>query len=118
MNFLQILNAMVLAFFINVPIQIIITIGQWLVMARFIAPSDRTIKHALSCLAATYITAWFIALLLWLFWPLDPDLILYKNRISIPAVIGEAIAMLYWMKHYKHIFRKKIELRSRPTPKT
>ncbi len=87
-------------------------------MARFIAPSDRTIKHALSCLAATYITAWFIALLLWLFWPLDPDLILYKNRISIPAVIGEAIAMLYWMKHYKHIFRKKIELRSRPTPKT
>ncbi len=105
------MKVMVLAFFINAPIQIIITLGQWLLMARFIAPPDKTIKDALQCLAATYITAYFLALLIWLFWPLDPDLIMYKNRISIPAIIGEAIAMFYWLKHFKYILRRKIELR-------
>lgn len=102
---------MILAFFINAPIQIIMTIGQWLLMARFISPPDRTLKHALKCLAATYITAYFIALFIWLFWPLAPELTMYKNRISIPAIIGEGIAMVYWLKHYKYIFRRKIELR-------
>ncbi len=110
MDLYTILDAMILAFFINAPIQIIITIGQWLVMARFIAPPDKTIKDALNCLAATYISAYFIALLIWMFWPLDPELTMYRNRISIPAVIGEGIAIFYWLKHSGYIYRKKIEL--------
>ncbi len=111
MDLYTILDAMILAFFINAPIQIIITIGQWLVMAQFIAPPDKTIKDALNCLAATYVSAYFIALLIWLFWPFDPELSMYKNRISIPAIIGEAIAIFFWLKHFKYILRKKIELR-------
>ncbi|MDX2502881.1 MAG: hypothetical protein QNL62_00180 [Gammaproteobacteria bacterium] len=98
-----ILDALVLAFFINAPIQIIITIGQWLLMARFIAPQDKTISDALACLALTYISAYLIALLIWLFWPLAPDLIMYNNRISIPAVLGEIIAIPFWLKKFAYL---------------
>lgn len=95
-----IVETMLLAFFINAPIQIIITIGQWLLMARFIAPEGKTIGDALGCLAITYLTAYLIALIIWLFWPLSPELILYNNRISIPAVVGEVIAIPIWLKQF------------------
>lgn len=108
MSFLtNIIDAMVLAFFINAPIQVIITIGQWLLMARFIAPPDKTISDALQCLALSYITAYFLSLVIWLIWPLDPELIMYKNRISIPAILGEAIAIPFWLKRFAYIGRSQ-----------
>lgn len=104
-------DAALLALAINAPIQLIITIGQWLLMARFLGPNTvgadkRTIGDALSCLALTYLSAYFIALFFWLFWPLDPELILYNNRISMPAVLGEIIAIPFWLKQYGYFKRK------------
>jgi len=98
---------MVLAFFINAPIQVIITIGQWLLMARIIAPQDKTIGEAMQCLALSYVTAYFLSLIIWLVWPLDPELIMYKNRISIPAILGEVIAIPFWLKRFGYIGRKQ-----------
>ena len=69
----------------------------------FYCSKDKTIGDALTCLAATYITAYFIALLFWLFWPLHPDLIMYNNRISVPAVLGEIIAIPFWLKRFGYI---------------
>ena len=101
-----IFDSLALAFFINAPMQIIITIGQWLLMARFIAPENKTIGDALACLALTYISAYLIALLIWLFWPLHPDLILYRNRISIPAILGEIIAIPFWLKRFGYLYSR------------
>ncbi len=89
-----------LAFSINAPIQLIITIGQWLLIARFLNPPNKTISNTLLCLVVSYISAYLIALGLWLFWPIDPELILYHNRISIPAVLGEMIAIPFWLKQF------------------
>lgn len=103
----EIIDAMILAFFINAPIQVIITAGQWLLMARFLAPADKTIAIALKCLALSYVTAYFLSLIIWIAWPLDPELIMYKNRISIPAIIGEAIAIPFWLKRFGYIGRQQ-----------
>ncbi len=104
---MAIFEIIVLAFSVNAPIQIIITIGQWLLMARFLAPNNKSISDVLSCLALTYITAFLLALLFWLFWPLDPDLILYNNRISIPAILGEIIAIPFWLKQFGYFKKNK-----------
>ena len=97
------LDAVFLAFLVNAPIQVIITIAQWLLMARFIAPQDKSFYDAIRCLASTYISAFLLSLLIWLFWPLSPDLVLYSNRISIPAVIGELMAIPFWLKRYGYL---------------
>lgn len=106
----QIIEAAWLALSVNAPIQVIITIGQWLLMARFLTSNTnrRTIRNALSCLALTYISAYAIALPIWLFWPFDPELILYNNRISMPAVIGEAIAMPFWLYRFGYFKRQTL----------
>ncbi len=104
---MAIFEIIVLAFSVNAPIQIIITIGQWLLMARFLGPNNKSISDALSCLALTYITAFLLALLFWLFWPLDPDLILYNNRIIIPAILGEIIAIPFWLKQFGYFKKNK-----------
>ena len=67
-------------------------------MARFIAPQDKTIYDAIRCLGLTYISAFILSLIIWLLWPFSPDLVLYSNRISIPAVLGELIAIPFWLK--------------------
>ena len=100
------IEIVILALSVNAPIQIIITIGQWLLMARFLAPKERTFKDALSCLALTYISAFLLALLFWLFWPLSPELILYNNRISIPAILGEIIAIPFWLYQFGYLKKK------------
>lgn len=97
------INAMVLAFFINAPIQLIITIGQWLLMGRFLAPEDKTLNDALSCLALSYFTAYLLSLIIWFAWPFDPELVMYNNRISIPAILGEMIAIPFWLKRFSYI---------------
>ena len=97
----------VLALSVNAPIQVIITVGQWLLMVRFLSPENKTISDVLSCLALTYVSAFLLALLFWLFWPFDPELILYNNRISIPAILGEIIAIPFWLKQFGYIGKKK-----------
>ena len=104
MSFLEII---ILALSVNAPIQVIITIGQWLLMARFLAPKERTFSDALSCLSLTYITAFVLALFFWLYWPLDPELILYNNRISIPAIMGEIIAIPFWLYQFNYFKSKE-----------
>ncbi len=104
---MPVFDVVFLALSVNAPIQIIITIGQWLLMARFLAPRERSLSDALSCLALTYITAFLLSLLFWLFWPLNPELILYNNRISIPAILGEAIAIPYWLYRYNYFKNNK-----------
>jgi hypothetical protein len=99
-------EAIALAFFVNAPIQIIITIGQWLLMGRFLAPEDKTISDALRCLGLSYLSAFVLSLVIWLFWPLPSDWIMYNNRISIPAVLGEAIVIPIWLKRFGYIGRK------------
>ncbi|MCU7939236.1 MAG: hypothetical protein KZQ64_11970 [gamma proteobacterium symbiont of Bathyaustriella thionipta] len=101
------IDAIVLAFFINAPIQLIITIGQWLLMGRFLAPEDKTIIDALNCLALSYISAFLLSLFIWFFWPFDPELVMYNNRISIPAILGEMIAIPIWLKWFGYIGDKK-----------
>lgn len=102
----NVINALILAFFINAPIQIIMTVAQWLVMARIIGPKDKTARDALRCLVLSYITAYILAVLIWLVWPLEPELILYRDRISIPAIIGELIAIPFWLKRFGY-FKKQ-----------
>ena len=46
------------------------------------------------------------ALLIWLLWPLHPDLILYRNRISIPAILGEIIAIPFWLKRFGYLYSR------------
>ncbi len=107
---MPIIDWLILAFSVNAPIQVIITMGQWLLISRFLNPTHKSFTRLLLCLLTTYISAYLIALIIWLFWPLDIDLILYHNRISIPAVIGEIIAIpiwLYWF-HYIGLSSKKI----------
>ena len=104
---MAVIDAIILAFLINAPIQIIITIGQWLLMARFLAPEGKTISEALTCLGLTYLSAYLLALLIWLFWPLDPELVMYNNRISIPAIMGEMIAIPIWLKRFGYIGQAK-----------
>jgi len=101
------IDALLLAFFINAPIQLIITVGQWLFMARFLAPVDKTLGETLSCLALSYFTAYLLSLLIWFAWPLDPELVMYNNRISIPAVLGEIIVIPFWLKRFAYIGSKE-----------
>lgn len=103
----NILDAVILAFLINAPIQIIITVAQWLLMARFIAPQDKSFCDAVRCLGKTYISAFIAALIIWLFWPLSTELIMYNNRISIPAILGELIVIPFWLKRCGYILRSK-----------
>jgi len=110
----SIFEVIFLALSVNAPIQFIITAGQWLLMARFLAPKERTFRDALSCLSLTYLSAFLLSLLLWLFWPLDPELILYNNRISIPAIIGEMIAMPYWLYQFNYFSKFKNKGVNRP----
>ena len=75
-------------------------------MARFIAPEDKTIGDALSCLGLTYLSAYLLSLIIWLFWPLDPELVMYSNRISVPAILGEIISIPFWLKRFGYIGSK------------
>lgn len=104
------IDAMVLAFFINAPIQIIITIGQWLLMGRFLAPQDKTLGDALNCLALSYVSAYLLSLVIWLAWPFAPELVMYNNRISIPAILGEVIAIPVWLKWFGYIGSTKAKV--------
>ena len=72
-------------------------------MARFIAPQDKSFYDAISCLGMSYISAFIVSLFIWLLWPFPADLVLYSNRISIPAVLGELIVIPFWLKRYGYL---------------
>ncbi len=107
MQLADIIDAMILAFFINAPIQLIITIAQWLLMVRFISIRTQTISSILSCLIFSYLSAYLLSLFFWFAWPLDPEWVMYNNRISIPAILGELVALPFWLKWYGYMGRKK-----------
>ena len=100
---LSFLDTALLAFLVNAPIQVIISVAQWLLMARFIAPQDKSFCDAIRCLAATYTTAFILSLIIWLVWPFPNEWVLYSNRISIPAVLGELIAIPFWLRRYGYL---------------
>jgi hypothetical protein len=95
-----------LGFFIGAPILVISAIAQWLIQFRLIP--DHNIPHmrGLRCILYAQLSAYFLSLFIWMLWPLDPELIMYNNRISIPTVIGEIIAIPFWIKHVGY-FKKQ-----------
>jgi len=103
----RILELFSLAFFVGAPILVISAIGQWVVQFRLI--HNHNVEHlaGLKCIFYSAISAYFISLFIWIFWPLHPDLIMYNNRISIPTVIGEFIAIPIWLKRFGYILKNK-----------
>jgi len=103
----RILELFSLAFFIGAPILVISAVGQWVLQFRLI--QNHNVEHlaGLLCILYSALTAYVLSLLVWIFWPLHPDLIMYNNRISVPTVIGELIAIPIWLKRFGYIFTQK-----------
>jgi hypothetical protein len=104
----QIFELLSLGFFVGAPILIISAIGQWVIQFRLIPEHNVPHLSGLRCILYTQITTYILSLIIWVFWPIDPQLIMYNNRISIPTVIGEFIAIPLWMKRYGY-FNQKIK---------
>lgn len=102
----RILELLTLAFFIGAPILVISAIGQWVLQFRLI--ENHNVEHlaGLRCILYSAVSAYLLSLIIWIFWPLHPELIMYNNRISIPTVIGELIAIPFWLKRFGYIYRK------------
>jgi len=103
----RVLELISLEFFIGAPILVICAIGQWVIQFRLI--QNHNVEHlaGLRCILYSAISAYFLALFIWIFWPLHPELIMYNNRINIPTVIGEFIAIPFWLKRFGYIKKKK-----------
>ena len=52
--------------------------------------------RALVCILLTALSAYVLSLPLWLLWP-DPDSLMLRDTFSVPALIGEALAMPFWL---------------------
>jgi len=89
-----------LSFFISAPILVISAIGQWVIQFRLIPEHNVQHMDGLRCILYTQISVFIFSIFLWIFWPLDPQLIMYNNRISVPSVIGEIIAIPLWIKYF------------------
>ena len=89
-----------LSFFISAPILVISSIAQWVILFRLIPEHQIPHMDGLRCILYTQISVYIISLILWILWPLDPQLIMYNNRISVPTVIGEVLVMPLWIKHF------------------
>ncbi len=101
----KVLELLSLGFFIGAPILVISAVAQWLIQFRLIP--DHNIPHmtGLKCIFYAQLSAYFLSLFLWVLWPIHPDLIMYNDRISVPTVIGEIIAIPFWIKRFGY-FKK------------
>ena len=96
-----------LGFFVGAPILVISAIAQWLIQFRLITEHNVPHLSGLRCILYAQISAYILSIIVWVFWPIDPQLIMYNNRISIPTVIGEFIAIPLWMKRYSYFNQNK-----------
>lgn len=94
------------SFLVGLPIFIIAAVAQWVLQFRVFPNPGLSIAQGLSCILITFVSAYLLSMLIWLFWPLHTGLILYNDRISIPAVIAEIIALPFWMKRYGYFKRQ------------
>jgi len=99
-----------LGFFISAPILVICAIGQWVIQFRLIPEHNVPHIKGLKCIFYTQISVYFLSIILWILWPLDPQLIMYNNRISVPSVIGEIIAIPFWLKYFGYFKPKKTSI--------
>lgn len=96
-----------LSFFISAPILVISSIGQWVIQFRLIPEHHVQHVDGLRCILYTQISVYILSIILWVLWPLDPQLIMYNNRISVPGVIAEVIVMPLWIKHFGYFKSSK-----------
>ncbi|MFK5984145.1 MAG: hypothetical protein QM479_01790 [Pseudomonadota bacterium] len=107
MNFSALIDLLALNFFISAPLLVISAVGQWVIQFRLIPEHQVTHLRGLRCIIYSLISAYLLSLIIWISWPADPALIMYNNRISLPAVFGEFIAIPFWIircgyfRHYK-----------------
>ncbi len=87
-------------FFISLPVLVIVAVGQWVVQFRLIFEHSVSVKNGLLCIFFSQLSAFFLSFFIWLSWPLDTGLILYHDRISIPAVVAEMIAIPFWLRYF------------------
>lgn len=103
----RLLELLSLNFFISAPILVISSIGQWVIQFRLIPEHNISHMTGLRCIIYAQVSAYVLSLIIWILWPLDPLSIMYNNRISIPTVIGEFIAIPLWIKRFGY-FKPKI----------
>ncbi|MBF0265769.1 MAG: hypothetical protein HQL46_10890 [Gammaproteobacteria bacterium] len=94
------------SFYISAPILVIAAIGQWVIQFKLIPNHHLNTLPALRCIIFTIITAFILSIIIWLIWPFDPSLIMYNDRISIPASIAEFIAIPFWLKRCGYFNRE------------
>ncbi|MFK5891859.1 MAG: hypothetical protein QM504_01400, partial [Pseudomonadota bacterium] len=94
------LELLSLGFFVGAPILVISAIGQWVIQFRLIPVHNVPHMAGLRCIVYAQVSAYMLSLIIWILWPLDPLLIMYNNRISVPTVIGEFIAIPLWINSY------------------
>ena len=91
---------------IGAPILVISAVGQWVIQFRLIPEHNVPHMQGLRCIIYTQLSAYLLALVVWLLWPIDPQLIMYNNHISVPNVIAELITIPFWLKRFGY-FKKK-----------
>lgn len=94
-----------LNFFISLPVLVISAAGQWVIQFRLIFNHTVTLKNGLLCILLTQISVYVLSLIIWLLWPLDPNLVMYHNRISVPAVSAEILLIPLWMRYFGYLHR-------------
>jgi len=99
----RIFELLTIAFFIGIPVHLIASIGQWVIQFRLIPDHQVKTTDGIKCIFLTLISSYFLSLVIWILWPLHPDLILYHDRLSVPATIAELICMPFWIRHYGYL---------------
>jgi len=100
--FLELLH---IAFYVSVPVHLLAAVGQWVIQFRLIPFHQVPTMKGIQCIILTTLSAFFLGILFWIFWPLHPELILYNDRISIPAAIAHFIMMPLWLSFFGYFKR-------------
>jgi len=102
----DIIELLTISFYVSAPILVISAVGQWVIQFKLIPNHHLETLAALRCILYTIISAYILSILIWLAWPLDPSLIMYNDRLSIPTAIAEFIVIPFWLKRCGYFKRE------------
>ncbi|MDX1654460.1 MAG: hypothetical protein R3310_04530 [Candidatus Competibacteraceae bacterium] len=92
-DFLEVLR---LGLMVALPVLAVTAAFQAVVLLKLLDLPHGGRARALWCILLTALSAYLLSLPLWLLWP-DPDNLLLRDTFSVPALLGEAMAMPFWL---------------------
>lgn len=98
------LEILFITFTVGAPVQVIGAVFQWIVQFRLLSNEQIDKLQGLLCILYTCLSAYLLSLVILLLWPFGDELpLLINERLSVPAIIGTALAMPYWLYKFHYL---------------